>query len=130
VKVLHQDGSVASVQLEYSVVEPFAILCVPPVGGRKKFESGDLFDAFSELRKVAEGIGDTFLCNGSRVNVHPIGAMRDLGHGELAYVLNDDGKALDGSDEVNIFDPAPLDQIGTTEQQQRYFREWRARNGI
>jgi hypothetical protein len=56
--------------------------------------------------------------------------MRDLGHGELAYVLNDDGKALDGSDEVNIFDPAPLDQIGTTEQQQRYFREWRARNGI
>jgi len=48
----------------------------------------DLFAALQDLRKkTLEPLGSIPLCNGARVDCYPSGMARDMGGGQVVYVL-------------------------------------------
>ena len=61
----------------------------------------DLYSCLANLRNQLPGI--TFLCKGSKINVHPSRSTRQMTSGLMAYELIM-GKQAKHSDLVNIFD--------------------------
>ncbi|MEC4806960.1 MAG: hypothetical protein SAJ72_22100 [Jaaginema sp. PMC 1080.18] len=94
-----------------------------PTLGDHSFEDKDTFGAFCKMRLFLEKQGWQILCNGARVDAYPSGMSRDMCGGIKLYILKM-GQKTQRSDLVKIFDPAELENVGTVEEQRRYYQEW------
>jgi hypothetical protein len=82
----------------------------------------DLFDCLLQLRAILESRGYLICCQGARRNVGPSGLTRQMSNGRLAYALSS-GRVVSDEDLVDIFAPAPCDQVTTVADQKQYVME-------
>ena len=97
--------------------------CIDPNGEFKRFKGNDLFDCLCELRKTFQRNSWFILCNGVRIDSYPSGMSRDMGGAKKVYI-NKLGLRPERIDLVKIFDEAPLDNIGTVDEQIAYHKLW------
>lgn len=83
----------------------------------------DFFSAFAEIRHQLERLNIRVLCYGACRNVYPSGMLRDMANGLKAYKLSL-GKKADRSDVVGIFDRGPEMDIGSVDDQRRFYDQW------
>jgi hypothetical protein len=83
----------------------------------------DLFECLRTIRRQLEPTGARLCCNGARVDVWASGMARDMGGGAKAYILQV-GRRAQRSDLVSIFDPAPVETVGTVDEQEAYAHRW------
>jgi hypothetical protein len=91
--------------------------------GDHSFKDWDTFGAFCQMRLFLEKQGWQILCNGARVDAYPSRMSRDMCGGTRLHILKM-GQKAQRSDLVRIFDPAELENVGTVEEQRRYYQEW------
>lgn len=96
----------------------------------------DLFDCFNEIRRQVEPSGIRFCVSGARIDAYPSGMSREMGGGQILYILPKPNLArkliwIAGwrrRKKVYIFSPAPCSLVGSVDQQEEYFdkqiREW------
>jgi hypothetical protein len=83
----------------------------------------DLFECLCKLRKFLEEGGWIILCNGARRDVYPSTMAREMSGGEKAY-LQIMGKPAGPGTTINIFEPAPQNEIATVEEQIAFHKKW------
>jgi hypothetical protein len=83
----------------------------------------DLFECLRTIRRALEPSDVRLCCNGARVDAWASGMARDMGGGEKAYILHMSRRAQ-LSDLVSIFDPAPVETVGTVDEQEAYAHRW------
>jgi len=83
----------------------------------------DFFSAFADVRSQLEPFKIRVLCYGACRNVYPSGMLRDMANGLKAYKLSL-GKKPDRSDVVGIFDKGPEMDIGSVDDQRRFYDQW------
>ena len=83
----------------------------------------DFFSAFAEVRRQLEPFNIRVLCYGACRNVYPSGMLRDMANGLKAYKLSL-GKKPDRFDIVGIFDNGPEMDIGSVDDQRRFYDRW------
>jgi hypothetical protein len=89
----------------------------------REFSGGDLFDAFTSLRKTLEEAGVQLLCAGARPEVFPSGMSRDMGGGRKAYITKLGNPAL-RTDLVDIFDYSDAQSVGSVSDQHAFHERW------
>ncbi len=99
-------------------------LTAPEIGVRAA-DASDVFECLRRLRTNLDREGTRLCCNGARLNVWPSGMARDMGGGWKAYVLQI-GRRASVKDLVDIFDPAPIEDVATVEEQRRFAEKWLA----
>lgn len=122
----------AVLSLQWDGVNARLSLEAPELGLSLQAEGPDLFDALQQLRKqTLEPLGWVPLCNGARVDCYPSGMARDMGGGQVVYVLSARPRLSVGRygprlrrPLVDTFEPAPKKSVGTVEDQDAYFRTW------
>lgn len=90
----------------------------------KRFKGSDLFDALKNVRLFLEREGWLLVCAGSRIDAYPSGMSRQMSNGRKVY-LHEMNTKPGRSSVVDIFDNAPLEKIGTINEQHEYMEEWR-----
>ncbi|WLH37427.1 hypothetical protein PSH79_09020 [Pseudomonas sp. FP2196] len=90
-------------------------------GLKKTYTSYDMFDCFGALRSEFPGV--TFLCKGSKINVHPSGMSSQMSCGLVAYELSE-GRPTEEEDIVRIFDYEDKDLTNNIEDQKAFYRSW------
>jgi hypothetical protein len=83
----------------------------------------DLFECLRTIRRELEPSDVRLCCNGARVDAWASGMARDMGGGKEAYILHMSRRAQP-SDLVSIFDPAPVETVGTVDEQEAYAHRW------
>jgi hypothetical protein len=86
-------------------------------------EDRDLYECLRSIRLGLEESGVRICCNGARIDAYPSRLNREMG-GAQKVQIRVMGRAAMKSDQVGIFDPAPIDSIGSVDQQNGYYREW------
>jgi hypothetical protein len=136
VRVADAAGEESSRQLGMryeSESEDYLISLPDPVNGRDWSARGpDLFEALCALRRQLEPLGIRICVSGARIDVYPSGMSRDMGGGQMAYLLGKPGRlgrllrfhVLRRGLLVDIFSPAPCDLVVSVAEQERYFQEW------
>ena len=87
----------------------------------KAYSGSDLYDCFGLVRKDNSNL--TFLCKGSKVNVHPSTMSSQMTLGVKAYELTM-GKSAQRSDLVNIFDYEEDNLTNDPEVQHDFYMRW------
>lgn len=90
-----------------------------------EYKASNFFQSLLLVRKDFEKKGLSLLCIGSRYDVYPSRMTIQMSNGKKAYQLRL-GKQTKNDDIVNIFDSAPLEKIGTIEQQRNFYQQWTA----
>lgn len=86
-------------------------------------KADDLFQALCDVRTQLEPGGWMLCCQGSRQNVWPSAMGRQMSGGRKAYVLALGHRP--GPDQlVDIFRPAPCDQVVKVDVQAAYYQQW------
>ena len=117
--------------LQWDGVNARLSMDAPKLGLALQTEGPDLFDTLQQLRKeTLEPLGWVPLCNGARVDCYPSGMARDMGGGTVVYVLSArprvsirQGLSL-RRPQVDTFESAPKEFVGSVEDQDAYFRTW------
>ncbi len=91
---------------------------------KQEFSAGDTFANLCELRLELEKIGAQALCAGARIDVWPSGMSRGMGSGARAYITRRTGPSSQ-EDNINIFDYAPPELVGSVVQQTEFHKVWR-----
>lgn len=87
------------------------------------FSKGDnIFDSIVELRKKLESKDIYLLCNASVVNIYPSPMQKEFG-GTKAYKLQM-GKQAVLTDVVDIFDYNSELEVGSVEEQKKFYENW------
>lgn len=89
-------------------------------GQRYAAEGADLFVALQEVRKSLDSIGVRLCCNGARTNARPSPLAARQGS-EFVYLVHR-GRPATSRDVVPILGPAPVETIGTVDEQERAWR--------
>jgi len=92
----------------------------------------DYFDALCNLRLELEAAGLRICVTGARVDAHPSGLSRDMGGGQMVYLLRRRRLAdrLLGRRRgrtgrlVDLLSPAPCELVGTVAEQREFFENW------
>lgn len=92
----------------------------------------DLFDCFNEIRRQVEPSGTRFCVSGARIDAHPSTMSRQMGGGQILYILPKPILARKilwvagwtRRRKCYIFSPAPCDLVGSVDQQEEYFDNW------
>jgi hypothetical protein len=64
------------------------------------------------------------MCNGSRRDAFPSPLAREMSGGQRVYVMKL-GTAATMKDVLNTFDPAPIETIGSVDEQRNFYDEWK-----
>jgi hypothetical protein len=113
-----------TVTLRFTRREPWRVEVVTPSGSVVSgASSADRFHALLDVRRQLEPLGLQLCCNGARLDVWPSGMVGQMSGGRNAY-LRPVGRAPDGRDLVDVFDPAPCDRVGTVEAQRAALDRW------
>jgi hypothetical protein len=133
-RVADPDGKESSWQICWRTVsEEYLISLSDPVTGRTWSARGpDLFDALCELRRQVEPLGIRICVSGARIDVRPSGMSRDMGGGQMAYILRKPlrlGRLLRfllrmRPPLIDILSPARCDLVVSVAEQELYFQEW------
>jgi hypothetical protein len=99
----------------------FRVILDSPVG-TVSGDATDFFAALQEARRPLEAAGWLLAVQGARRGVWPSGMLREA-NGQSAYVLPADPNVR--PDGVMIFDPAPPELVGTVEDQEAAWEEWK-----
>ncbi|VVN46251.1 hypothetical protein PS664_05854 [Pseudomonas fluorescens] len=116
--IILNKGIRESAVVEYEAGKPTLSLLMNN-GERKTYTALDLFDSFGLLRADLKGI--SFLCKGSKINVHTSGMSSHMSNGLIAYELtmgNPDGKF------VHIFAYEDRDLTNDIQQQRDFCQRW------
>jgi hypothetical protein len=82
----------------------------------------DLFEALCVYRRFLERSGGyLLLCNGARKDAFPSAMSRDMGRGCKLYIS---ALSVPGGRLVETLDPAPLEAVGTVDEQSAFHNEW------
>jgi len=123
IKARRPDGTIEDCSVEIAQ-DPQWKLIFSGVGlQRCEFSCGDLFDAFTLLRKALEEDRIQLLCAGARPEVFPSGMSRDMAGGRKAYVTKLGSPAL-RTDLVDIFDYSDAQCVGRVSDQQAFHQKW------
>ena len=112
------NGIRESAIVEYDTGKPTLSLLLND-GERKTYTALDLFDSFGLLRADLKNI--SFLCKGSKINVHTSGMSSHMSNGLIAYELtmgNPDGEF------VHIFAYEERDLTNDIQQQRDFCQRW------
>jgi hypothetical protein len=116
-----------------SLDEEYMIDISQPESGRAWSARGyDLFDAFRKLRLQLEPIGVRVCVSGARTDAYSSGMLRDMGGGQMVYLLRKHGligrsfrfATIRRRKAVYIFSSAPCNSIGSVDEQKDYFEKW------
>jgi hypothetical protein len=88
--------------------------------GSRRYEAtgGDLFTCLLEIRRDLELHGYLLCCMGALPDVWPSGLANQMSGGRLAY-RHPSGRRPSLEDLVDVFHPAPCDQVVTVEIQEK-----------
>ncbi|RBM18126.1 hypothetical protein DI005_20245 [Prauserella sp. PE36] len=92
-------------------------------GGPYTATGPDMFEALVRLRRQLEPEGVVIAVQGARQDAFPSGMARNMGGGELIYVLRL-GRQATTDDLVDTFQDAEVDQLATVRDQYEYWRAW------
>ena len=123
IKVRGPDGTIEECSVEIVQDPKWKLVFFGAGIERREFSNGDLFDAFTSLRKVLEESGVQILCAGARPDVFPSGMSRDMGGGRKAYITKLSSPAL-RTDLVDIFDHSEPQSVGSVSAQQAFHEKW------
>ncbi|MFJ4797293.1 hypothetical protein [Kitasatospora purpeofusca] len=99
----------------------FGIKLALPNGAIWTAAGDDLFEVLKSVRLQIEPLGYLLLCNGSRVDAHPSGMLRDMTGGSTLYILK---MKRVPRERVFIFDRAEADTVGTVADQRDFYQAW------
>lgn len=108
----------------------FQLSISDPASGKSWTSAGhDLFNCFVDIRRQVEPAGVRFCVNGARINAYPSGMSRDMGGGQMLYILprfNIFRKIIwiigfRRRKLVYIFSPAPCHLVGSVDEQRAYY---------
>jgi hypothetical protein len=123
VKFLKTDNTITNCILKYADTPPWAIEVSLEELSKTRFEGDDLFSALCDLRCDLDKAGIKLLCNGCRIDTYVSRMSRQMGGGRKVYELTMKKQAgLDSL--VDIFGEAPVDKIGTVEEQKTFYQKW------
>ena len=92
-------------------------------GQALRAEAGDLFDCLVRIRMDLEKNGAKILCNGARLDAYPSRMARDMGGGRKVYLMRM-GEVARPEDLVGTFDEAPIEKIGSVDDQRKFYLSW------
>jgi hypothetical protein len=92
----------------------------------------DFFDALCNLRLGLEAGGLRICVTGARVDAYPSGMSRDMGGGQMVYLLRPRGLVgrLLGRRRgrtgrlVGLLSPAPCERVGSVAEQSEFYENW------
>jgi len=123
VRVALSSGDLKEVTLSFARGDP----CVVEVHGYDaqvlRAEAGDLFDCLVRIRMDLERDGAKILCNGARLDAYPSRMARDMGGGRKVYLMRM-GEVARHEDLVGTFDEAPIEKIGSVDDQRNFYLSW------
>lgn len=122
VKLVDALGEEKKGSLSYSEKPPWLIEFHSVELGDQVFTANDLFDCLLLLREFLEGKKWLILCNGARVDAYPSTLSREMSGGKKIYILKL-GEKVSQENLVNLFDEAPIEKIGTIEEQYKYYKQ-------
>jgi len=112
---MRNDGSRIRVDIQILNDHPAEILATLP--NRSDTVSGiDFFDCLLKLRSNLESDNYLLCCQGARRDSTPSGMTRQMSNGRLVYALRS-GMPTSEDDLVDIFAPAPCDEVTTIDDQ-------------
>jgi hypothetical protein len=97
------------------------IVATDPVGAERSGSGEDWFDALRQLRVTMEAEGLRPLCAGARTNARPSGMLGQSTGGSVVYLLHPGRQPVETA---GFLDPAPLQEIGTVEEQDVFYERW------
>lgn len=92
--------------------------------GRYTATGVDLWEALVRLRRQLEPDGWMVAVQGSRRDTYPSGMARDMGGGQLVYVLRLGHRVTPRDDLVDTLADAAVDQLATIAEQEAHHRAW------
>jgi hypothetical protein len=129
IKVQLEDGNIADCEIRsfsrYRSDKKDGIscleLCIVAIGDFSA-TAHNYFDAMIKLRNKLESKKVKLLCFGARKDAWASGMQRDMGAGLVAYLLSSPDK--ENLVQQSIFDYAPIETIGTPDEQKDYAVAW------
>ena len=103
--------------------DEFVLTLVAPDDRSWSAQGWNMFEAFTNLRRQLDPMGLKLCCQGARIQTAISGMVADMGRGMAVYRI-EHGRVAARRDLVGIFDPAPVDEIGTVEEQAAYREQW------
>ncbi|MCP3935495.1 MAG: hypothetical protein GY708_09005 [Actinomycetia bacterium] len=97
-----------------------------PDGEQATSTAPDLFECLLLLRDQTDPRGIRLGCNGARRDAWASGMARDMGSGLVVYLLGSVTAAQSRPPQVATFDPAPLDEIVTADEQRAWYQSFLA----
>ncbi|WP_256576436.1 hypothetical protein [Pseudomonas sp. B11(2017)] len=91
-------------------------------GFTKTYKTDNYYSCFGQLRADLPEI--TFLCKGSKINVHPSSMSSQMSRGLVAYELTL-GTPSEETDMVRIFDYEEKNLTNNIEEQKQFYARWR-----
>ncbi|MEM7272920.1 MAG: hypothetical protein AAF547_07585 [Actinomycetota bacterium] len=83
----------------------------------------NMFATLIELRRQLDPLNIKLCCQGARTQAAISGMAADMGRGMMVYRI-EHGRPARQADLVDVFVPAPPEEIGTVEEQAAYRRAW------
>lgn len=114
------DGTTERCELAFKVSHTeVSMQTQSPSLGRDIYIGRDAFHALELFRRKIEPVGWRALCNGSRTDAYPSGMCRDMGRGFVLYPIPPMGPP-----DLRTFEPAPIEMIGTVQEQLDNWNAW------
>ncbi|WP_284417685.1 hypothetical protein [Streptomyces albus] len=111
-------GTTETLRIELLGTHPHRLACTRADGRRKGYEAGNFFRCLALAREDLEKEGLLLCCQGARKDITISGMQAQMSDGLYAYVFDPQTRTV-SKEEVCIFDPAPLSEVGTVEQQRQ-----------
>jgi len=130
VDLFNRTGESVSCAIHHSEVPPWRMIAECVLWGSWSFEQPDLYECTLRLRERIEPLGWLLRCNCSCLNAFVSGMARDMSGAQRIELFPFDRDLAATPRIVELFDPAPVHQIGTIEEQEAWLREfWAAFDG-
>jgi hypothetical protein len=120
ITIQNLDGRSEQCDLDFVVAHDSVVMKTnAPALGRQIWNGRDAFHALELFRRKIEPEGWRTLCNGSRKSAYPSGMCRDMGRGFMLYPIPPEGPP-----DLKTFGPAPIEVIGTVDEQLAVWNDW------
>ncbi|MEQ1510446.1 MAG: hypothetical protein ABL909_08625 [Sphingopyxis sp.] len=121
IAICNVDGRSEQCDLKFEVSHENVVMRTESVTlGSQIWNGRDAFHALELFRREIEPEGWRTLCNGARRKAYPSGMCRDMGRGFMLYPIPSNGPP-----NLRTFEPAPIEEVGTVEEQLTVWNDWR-----